>query len=74
MTRRSTVSTAVRARVAPPVPLPPAAAPLPPPVQRAINRTPVPEEDWEEYEDSSFEMVPLPGGCLFNFGPRRAYW
>lgn len=78
LTRRSTVATAARARLAPsPPPPPPAPAPLPAPVRRAINRNPVPEEEWEEwdeYEARSFDVLPIPGGCLFNVGPRRSLW
>jgi len=74
LTRRSTVATVARARLTPPVPPPPPPVPLPEPVQRAINREPiVEEEEWEEYEIEPF-MMPVPGGCLFNVGPRRTYW
>ncbi len=74
LTRRSTIVTETRARLAPspPPPMPP--APLPVPVRRAINREPVLEEEWEEYETRSFDMVPIPGGCLYSFGPRRGSW
>ena len=66
MTRRSATVTAVRSRIAKaPPPPPPAAAPLPEPVRRAINREPVDEEEWP-YDESSFTMTPLPGGCLFT--------
>lgn len=74
LTRRSTVVTATRARLVPTPPPPPPPAPLPAPVRRAINRDPVEEEEWEEYEDRSFDVLPIPGGCLFNVGPRRTYW
>jgi magnesium chelatase family protein len=40
----------------------------------AINREPVPDEEWEEYEDNRVSMMPLPGGCLFTVGPRRSSW
>jgi hypothetical protein len=73
MTRRSTVVTAARARVTPVVPEPTPPAPLPAPVRRAISREPVPEEEWVEYEESTFDMVPIPGGCLFNVGPRGTW-
>jgi hypothetical protein len=73
MTRRSTVVTAARARITSPVPPPAPPAPLAAPVERAINRDPVPEEDWAEYEESSVEMLPIPGGCLFNVGPRHGW-
>ncbi len=72
LTRRGAVVTAARAKVAS-VPPPPEPAPLPRPVERAINREPVPEEEWEEY-DTSFRMLPLPGGCLFSLGPRGETW
>jgi len=72
LTRRSTVATVARARLTPPVPPPPPPVPLPDPVQRAINREPILEEEWEEYEMEPF-MMPVPGGCLFNV-PRRTYW
>lgn len=73
LTRRSTVVTETRARLAPSPP-PPAPTPLPVPVRRAINREPVLEEEWEEYEAGSLDMLPIPGGCLFSFGPRRSSW
>ena len=69
MTRRSAAATSVRARVAPVPPLPDPAQPLPPPVRRAINREPVVEEDWP-YDETSFRVVPMPGGCLVVGGPR----
>lgn len=70
LTRRSAVGTAVRGRVAP-LPTPPRVeAPLPDPVRRAINRDALDEEEWP-YAENSFNMVPLPGGCLFTVGPRR---
>jgi hypothetical protein len=70
LTRRSAAVTAVRSRLAQ-APLPPRpAAPLPEPVRRAINREPVDEEEWP-YEEASFKLMPLPGGCLFTVRPRR---
>jgi hypothetical protein len=69
LTRRSAAATAIRGRIAP-APPPPPAAPLPAPVRRAINREPVDESDWP-YDDMSWKMVPLPGGCLFTATPRR---
>ena len=69
LTRRSTVATVARARVSPPVPAPPAPAPVREPVRRAINREPVAEEEWEEYENS-IDVLPIPGGCLFTVGPK----
>jgi hypothetical protein len=62
MTRRSAVSTAVRGRIAP-VPPVPAPEPLPEPVRRAINREPVDDEEWP-YDDNTFRMLPVPGGCI----------
>ncbi|MFC5949803.1 hypothetical protein ACFQH9_16140 [Pseudonocardia lutea] len=69
LTKRSAAVTAVRSRLtqAPP---PPPVTPLPDPVRRAINREPVDEEDWP-YDETSFRVLPLPGGCLFTAGPRR---
>jgi anti-sigma factor RsiW len=69
MTRRSAAMTAVRGRLAP-VPPPEPPAPLPEPVRRAINREPVAEDEWP-YEENSFRMIPVPGGCLFISAPRR---
>jgi hypothetical protein len=69
LTRRSAAVTAVRGRIAP-VPPPPPAAPLPEPVRRAINREPVDESEWP-YDDTNWTVVPLPGGCLFTGTPRR---
>ncbi len=43
---------------------------LPPPVQRAINREPVDQEEWP-YDDQRFRMVPVPGGCIMVSTPRR---
>jgi hypothetical protein len=69
LTRRSAVTTSVRDRLAP-VP-PPVADPLPEPVERAINRTPVPADEWEAYDTGPrIDVRPLPGGCLFVVGPR----
>lgn len=70
MTRRSAAATAVRSRIAPIAPPPPTAAPLPEPVQRAINREPVDDEEWF-YDEPDITMTPLPGGCLFTVRPRR---
>ncbi len=68
LTRRSSVTTAVRARLTPVGPPPPPVTPEPPlaePVRRAINREPVEEEEWAEYEDSGRLIpIPIPGGCL----------
>jgi hypothetical protein len=71
LTRRSAAVTTVRGKVFP-VQAPPAPAPLPEPVQRAINREPIDEDGWEPYEPD-FSMVPIPGGCLFVSRPRRYY-
>jgi hypothetical protein len=41
------------------------------PVRRAINREPVPDEEWADYEeDTRLRFVPVPGGCLVIGGPR----
>jgi hypothetical protein len=69
MTRRSAATNSVRGRLAP-LPSPPAPTPLPEPIQRAINREPVDDADWDDY-NSGINMVPLPGGCLFTVRPRR---
>jgi hypothetical protein len=70
LTRRSAAATAIRGRITPAPPPPPPAGPLPEPVRRAINREPVDESDWP-YGETSFTMVPLPGGCVFTSAPRR---
>jgi len=44
--------------------------PLPPPVQRAINREPVIEEEWPYDDELSFKMLPVPGGCIMVGTPR----
>ena len=69
LTRRSTITTSVRNRLTPALPPPNVAAPLPEPVKRAINREPVSEEEWVEYE-TGYGIRPIPGGCLINLGPR----
>jgi len=70
MTRRSAAATSVRGRLAP-VPLPPAAPqPLPDVVRRAINREPVPEEEWP-YDKNDLRVLPMPGGCMVTSTPRR---
>ena len=72
MTLRSAAATSVRGRLAP-VPLPPATPqPLPDVVRRAINREPVPEEEWP-YSGSDLRVVPMPGGCLVTSTPRSRY-
>jgi hypothetical protein len=73
MTRRSAAATAVRGRVAP-VPTMPDPQPLPPPVQSAINRQPVVEEEWPYDDDLSFRMMPVPGGCVMVGTPRGRSW
>jgi len=63
---------------------PPAAAPAPapPPVpptasRRELRDVYAPEEIWPVYSDDrltfddGFDIRPLPGGCLFTFGPRQ---
>ena len=74
MTRRSTAVTAVRGRIIPAPPPPDPQEPLPPPVERAINREPVVEEEWPYDDDLSFRMVPVPGGCIMVGTPRRRRW
>ena len=69
LTRSSAAATAIRGRIAP-APPPTAVTPIPEPVRRAINREPVDEEEWP-YEENSFTMTPLPGGCLITARPRR---
>lgn len=70
MTLRSAAATSARGRLVP-VPLPPpAATPLPEPVRRAINREPIPEEEWP-YEKSDLRVLPMPGGCLITSTPRK---
>ena len=73
LTRRSAAVTSVRGRLAPVPPPPDPATPLPEPVRRAINREPVPEEEWP-YDERSFDVVPLPGGCLITSRPRSRDW
>lgn len=71
LTRRATVATSIRGRLTPPIPAPQTDVPLADPVRRAINREPVPEPEWEEFEmESGYYMTPVPGGCILNFGPR----
>ncbi|MDQ3717032.1 MAG: hypothetical protein M3381_13640 [Actinomycetota bacterium] len=44
---------------------------MPDPVRRAINREPIPAEDFEEFEvETRYNVTPIPGGCLVSFGPR----
>lgn len=71
LSRRSAVTTAVRARVTPPAPPPPRPAPVIEPVRRAVSREPVPADEWEAYEeDTRTRFLPVPGGCLIVSGPR----
>ena len=70
MTRRSQALNAARARVAPLPPPPPQTPQLPDPVQRAINREPIDDEEWA-YEDQQLRMIPVPGGCIMVSTPRR---
>ena len=74
LTRRSTAATVARARLAPPAPPLPEPAPLSPPLQRAINRHPIPEEEWEEIESDRMRVIPVPGGCIVTSGPSRSPW
>jgi hypothetical protein len=60
LTRRSTVATVARATVTPSAQAPPPPAPVAEPVRRAINREPVAEEEWEEYENT-VDVLPFPG-------------
>ncbi|HKX66472.1 MAG TPA: hypothetical protein VJN29_04545 [Intrasporangium sp.] len=69
MTRGSRAVNAARARIAP-LPPPPARQQLPPPVQRAINREPVDEDEWP-YDEQNVRMIPVPGGCIMVSTPRR---
>jgi hypothetical protein len=64
MTRRSAAVTTMRGRVAPVPPLSDPTQPLPVPVERAINREPVVEEEWPYDDEHSFRMIPVPGGCI----------
>jgi hypothetical protein len=75
LTRRSTAATAVRTRLSPRIPPPPAPAPLPEPVRRAIDRDPVPEDEWVEveYDEPRMSVLPIPGGCLISSGPRIGF-
>jgi len=73
MTLRSAAATSVRGRLAPVPPPPPATTPIPEPVRRAINREPVPEEEWP-YEKNDMRVVPIPGGCLITSTPRERNW
>jgi hypothetical protein len=45
--------------------------------RRELRDLPAPEEIWPVYSeeplsfDNGFDIRPLPGGCLFSFGPHR---
>jgi hypothetical protein len=56
LTRRSAAATAVRSRLGPAPAPPTAAAPLPEPVQRAINREPIDETEWLD-DPAVFDML-----------------
>jgi len=69
LTRRSALATTVRTRMAPVGPPPPPvipAPPLPEPVRRGISREPVSDDEWDDYEEESGRLIPIPipGGCL----------
>lgn len=70
MTRGSRAVNDARARIWPMLPPPPPPDELPMPVQRAINREPVDEEEWT-FEDQDFKVIPVPGGCIMVGTPRR---
>jgi len=70
MTRRSAAATAVRGRLAP-ASMPNSEQPLPRPVERAINREPVVEDEWPYDDEMSYRMIPVPGGCVVMGTPRR---
>jgi hypothetical protein len=70
MTTRSAAATAVRGRLAP-ASMPNSERPLPRPVERAINREPVVEDEWPYDDEMSYRMMPVPGGCIVAGTPRR---
>jgi hypothetical protein len=70
MTRRSAATTAIRGRVAPVPTMPDPQQPLPAPVERAIKREPVIEEEWPYDDDLSYKLIPVPGGCIMVGTPR----
>jgi hypothetical protein len=35
-------------------------------VERAIHREPVVEEEWPYDDESSFRVIPVPGGCIMG--------
>ena len=61
LTRRSAAATAIRRRVSPAATPPTAAAPLPEPVRRAINRDPIDEAEWL-YDEAGADMLSWPLG------------
>lgn len=71
---RSKVATSIQHRLTPAVSEPAVPVPLPDPVRRAINREPVPTEEWEEFMPTGgYSVTPIPGGCLVALGPRRRW-
>ena len=75
LTRRSAALTSVRGRTPPADPSDPpwgTPPPLPQPVERAINREPMPEEELEAWAPgpSQVSVRPIPGGCLFVVRPK----
>lgn len=68
LTRCSAAATAVRSRIMPLLP-PPPAAPLSEPVRRAINREPIDEAEWSN-DAASFNMMPW---LLERHRPRRRF-
>jgi hypothetical protein len=60
--------------VAPGPPLHDTRQPLPPPVEQAIKREPVIEEERPSDDERSFRMIPMPGGCIMVSTPRSRSW
>lgn len=74
--RGEPVRAAVRTRL--PSTLEPAPSPVPPTATRnELREMPTPDElsrldPYEMYNaENGFDITPLPGGCLFTFGPKR---
>jgi hypothetical protein len=74
--RGESVRAAVRTRL--PSTLEPAPAPVPPTTgRRELRQWPTPDEmsllepDEMYAAENGFNIRPLPGGCLFTFGPKR---
>ncbi len=70
-----TLRTAVRTRM--PTTIPGATAPVPPTTSRREMRA-MPSPDELEVDDlyagpEGVRIVPMPGGCLMSFGPRRRH-